>query len=204
MKTDIKIAKVAVVVSFIVLLFCTYYLRSHVLLLNRTRFEARKTDSDQSMQQRKDEYPMRVAEYEAESKQYEIEMAHHEEMLNLYRTNYEEYVKRRKDRYAPPGLPRRPHRPTSPEASDRMAKIGAQFTNQQYDYFDKTSRLNWVACAAALALVGSLLYLLMFDIEGKRLFYVVVLALSFVFMIGPSFHSLLSAVVGFMRGPAGY
>ena len=64
--------------------------------------------------------------------------------------------------------------------------------------------MNWIAWLAALLLVGSLLYLLMFDTEGKRIFYVVLLLLSFVFMIGPSFHSIMSAIVGFLRAPGVY
>jgi len=44
-------------------------------------------------------------------------------------------------------------------------------------------------------LTGGLFYLLMFDTEGKRLFYGVGLVLSFVFLIGPTFHSVLTAIV---------
>jgi hypothetical protein len=58
-----------------------------------------------------------------------------------------------------------------------------------------------VACLAAMSLVGGLLYLLMFDQEGKRIFYLAVLVLSFVFMIGPSFHSILSGIIGLMNAP---
>jgi|TARA_B110001454_G_C12413987_1_gene306441 hypothetical protein len=57
------------------------------------------------------------------------------------------------------------------------------------------------ACIAALSLVGGLLYLLMFDVEGKRIFYIIILVLSFVFMTGPSCHSIMSAVAGFLQAP---
>jgi hypothetical protein len=64
-----------------------------------------------------------------------------------------------------------------------------------------TGKLTWVACIGALALVGGLLYLLMFDVDGRRLYYVIVLLISFVFLIGPSFHTILSTIVGFLEMP---
>ena len=204
MARNIKFAKTVAILSFVVLLFVTYFLRSQVLTLNRIRFSAENVRSDENMRQLKESAPVRLAEYEAQMKQYEIQMKHYRQMLDLYNNDYDEYVKRRKDRYAPPKLPSKPQRPRSPEVSDELAKINAEFRQQQYRYFSRTSYLNWVACAAALSLVGALLYLLMFDVEGKRIFYVVIFVLSFVFMIGPSFHSILSAIVGFLRPPGLY
>ena len=49
--------------------------------------------------------------------------------------------------------------------------------------------------ALTLALTGGLLYLLLFDRAGPQLVYLAVLLSSFVFLIGPSFHSILSAIV---------
>ena len=204
MNRGIKIAKVIGIGGFLVLLFTTYYLRSQVLKLNTIRFSAENVRTDEDLKERKETYPVRAAEHEAQRKHYEIEMAHYREMLELFKTNYDEYVRRRKDKYAPPRMPRKPERPRSPELSDKLADINAEFRGQQYNYFNNTSKLNWVACVAALSLVGSLLYLLMFDIEGKRIFYIAILVLSFIFMIGPSFHSILSAIVGFLRPPGMY
>ncbi len=67
-----------------------------------------------------------------------------------------------------------------------------------------TSRLNWVAWIAATALVGGLLYLIMFDPAGGRIIYFALLVMSFVFMIGPAFHSIISAIVGFLEPPGVY
>ena len=61
-----------------------------------------------------------------------------------------------------------------------------------------------IACLAALSLVGGLLYLLMFDLNSNRLFYFMILVLSFMFLIGPSLQSVMSAIVGLMHGPHGY
>jgi len=43
-----------------------------------------------------------------------------------------------------------------------------------------------------------------FDGGNQRAFYLAVLILSFVFMIGPSFHSIMSAIVGFLHAPPIY
>jgi bacteriorhodopsin len=88
--------------------------------------------------------------------------------------------------------------------SDQLAQINAEFRAQQFHYFDSTSALNWVCCASALVLVGGLLSLIMFDTGSVRAFYLAVLVLSFVFMIGPSFHSIMSAIVGFLHAPSVY
>ena len=124
-------------------------------------------------------------------------------MLDLYKSDYEEYVKRLKDEFAPPIMPRSPVKPLSPKVSDDMREKVIEFREQQSKYFNSTSKLNWISCLAALSLVGGLLYLLMFDLEGKRIFYLVLIVLSFVFMIGPSFHSLMSALAGFLQAPQG-
>ncbi len=113
-------------------------------------------------------------------------------------------MKRLKDEFAPPYLPQIPQRPRSPELSDQLARINADFRAQQYRYFDSTSRLNWVTCVSALALVAGLLFLIMFETGSQRLLYLVILIVSFVFMIGPSFHSIMSAIVGLLEAPSAY
>ena len=52
-----------------------------------------------------------------------------------------------------------------------------------------------------VGLVGGLLCLILFDTANGRLIYFVTLVLSFVFLIGPSFHSIMSAIVGFLQAP---
>ena len=204
MKRSVTVAKFVTLVAFLVLLFTTYFLRSEVMDLTRIRFSAENVRSDERSAQQKADHPIRVEEYKAQMKHYELQTRHYRKMVKLYAEDYDEYVKRVKDRYAPPVLPRKPRMPRSPEVTARLAAIDVAFRRRQYEYFDRTARLNWVACVAALALVGGLIYLLMFDVEGKRVFYIVILVLSFVFMIGPSFHSILSGIVSLMRPPGLY
>lgn len=147
---------------------------------------------------------MRVAEYEVQTKNYELQMDHYREMLDLYRSNYAEYVKRQRDNYQPPQLPQKPQQARSPELSDKLGQINADFRAQQYHYFDSTSRMNWVCCASALILAGGLLFLIMFETGNQRVLYLTVLVLSFVFMIGPAFQSIMSAIVGFLKAPSLY
>jgi len=202
-KKDIAIAKYTTIAAFLVLLFSTYYLRAQVLKLNTIRLSSENIRTEEVRREAEESLPLRQKEYELRMAHYETEQKHYEDMLDLYRTDYEEYVKRTKDKFAPPRMPQKPTKPISPELSDKLVEVGAKFRDQQYHYFSSTSKLNWIACIAALSLVGGLLYLLMFDVEGKRIFYIIILVLSFVFMIGPSFHSIMSAVAGFLQAPHG-
>ena len=204
MKKTLVVVKCVTITAFMVTLCTTYYLRSEVLKLNKIRFSSENVRAEENLRDRKESYPVRMAEYEVQMKNYELQMEHYEEMLELYRTDYNEYVKRLKDHYKPPQLPHKPQKPKSPDLSDQLAKINAEFRAQQFHYFDSTSRLNWVCCASALVLVGGLLSLIMFEAGNQRILYLVVLVLSFVFMIGPSFHSIMSAIVGFLRAPPVY
>ena len=201
--SSIKIAKFITIISFLVLLFSTYFLRSKVLELNTIRMSSQNVMAEENEKSLNDSLPQRTKEYENKIKQYEIQKKHYDEMLDLYQSDYEEYVKRIKDKFVPPRMPPNPVKPLSPEISDEMQKISIEFRKKQSHYFESTSKMNWVSCVAALTLVGGLLYLLLFDLQGKRLFYMVLLVLSFIFMIGPSFHSLMSALAGFLQAPQG-
>lgn len=204
MKTLIIIVKSITIVAFMVTLCATYYLRSEVLELNRIRFSSENVRAEQNLKEMEESHPVRIAEYKVQTKNYELQMEHYKEMLELYQTDYDEYVKRLKDDYRPPQIPRKPQKPRSPELSDELGKINAEFRTQQYHYFDSTSRLNWVCCISALLLVGGLLFLIMFETGSQKVLYLIVLLLSFVFMIGPSFQSIMSAIVGFLRAPPIY
>ena len=201
--SSIKIAKFITIISFLVLLFSTYFLRSKVLELNTIRMSSQNVMAEETEKNLNNSLPQRTKEYENKLKQYEIQKKHYDEMLDLYQSDYEEYVKRIKDKFVPPRMPPNPVKPLSPEISDEMQKISIEFRKKQSHYFESTGKMNWVSCVAALTLVGGLLYLLLFDLQGKRLFYMVLLVLSFIFMIGPSFHSLMSALAGFLQAPQG-
>ena len=195
-------AKAIAILGFLVLLSTTYSLRTEVLSLNRIGFSADDARAAYDLRRSRETYPQRVEEYRVATKNYELQQAHYQEMLRLYQTNYDAYSKRLKDRYVPPQLPTKPHPPAPPELLKRLAEINAEFRDQRSNYFRIASTLNVVAWAAALALAGGLLYLLMFDVEGPRLYYVVILGLSFIFLIGPAFHTILSGIVGFMHEPS--
>jgi hypothetical protein len=63
---------------------------------------------------------------------------------------------------------------------EKLYEINTAFRVRKSRYFATTSRLNWLACTAALMLVGGLLYLLMFDTTAQRWHYLVALVISFV------------------------
>ena len=197
-------AKLVAIASFLVLLSTTYYLRTEVLELNKIRFSADETRAEYEMEQLEQEHPQEVERYKVETKNYELQMKHYEDMLALYESDYTEYTRRLKDEYEPPQLPYRPSPPRPPEYTRKLSEINARFRAQKHHYFEVTSSLNWVAWIAAVGLVGGLLWLIMFDAAGSRLIYLLALVMSFVFMIGPSFHSILSAIVGFLQAPPTY
>ena len=195
-------AKLVTMLSFLVLLSTVYMLRGEALTLGRIGFSGDKAKADLDQQRAKETYPERAKRHEVAMKNYELQLKHYEKMIDLYTKDYEGYMKLVQDKAAPPAPPQMPQRPEAPlpaELEQRMAEIKVEFRQQKSHYFQTTTTLNWVAWIAALGLCASLLYLLMFDLEGQRLLYVAVLVLSFVFMIGPALQTLLTGIVGLLQ-----
>jgi len=178
-------AKIIAISGFLALLCTTYWLRHEVLELNRIGFSADETRARYEAERLRNAFPQEVERHKVALKNYELEKKHYDEMLQLYQTDYESYARRLKDQYRPPQMPAQPQPPRAPEYTQKLTEINAAFRAQKHHYFELTSTMNWIAMGAALALVGGLLYLV----------------LSFVFLIGPAFHSILSAVVGFLKAP---
>ena len=182
---SLKLAKFSAIIGFLGLVVCSYYLRGEALALSRIRFSADEVRLTHELQEMEESYPDRVEQYEVELRQYELNQAHYREMLELYQTDYDAYVKRIEDKYEPPQLPYRPSKPGPPEVSRKLYEINADFRKRKYAYFRTTSKLNWLACVTALMLSGGLLWLMMFDTSSPRWHYLVALVVSFVFLIGP-------------------
>ncbi len=160
--------------------------------------------------------------YEVAQKNYELQEKHYRKMLEMYLNDYDAYVTAIWDKYSPPRLPDepsmpklpkepappqmpvKPQPPRSPEYTKQLSEIDAEFRARKHHYFAVTSVMNWLAMAGAMCLVGGLLYLILFDTATGRLMYFLTLVLSFVFLIGPSFHSIMSAIVGFLEAPGVY
>lgn len=201
---SLAIAKIMALLGFLALLVCTYYLRSEVLALNHIRFSADEVRAANELKQRRESYPDRIKQHDAIMKHYELQRKHYREMLDLYQNDYDEYVKRIEDKFQLPHLPHAPRKPISPEVSEKLHEINADFRARKNQYFATSSRLNWLACTAALMLVGGLLYLLLFDTNDQRWHYLVALVISFVFLIGPAFHSIMTGIIGFLEEPRVY
>ncbi len=201
MQKLIPVVKLLTIVAFGTTLFSTYYLRSQVLQLNSIKFESDNARAEQQVEHVKESYPRRVEEYETSLKDFELQVEHYNTMLDLYHSDYEAYAQRLKDEYQPPQKPRLPIKPSPPEEADELLLINAKFRQQQYHYFRSSMVLNWTSCVAAITLCGCLLFLMLFDQGNQRFIYLAVLMISFVFMIGPSFHSIMSAIVGFLNAP---
>jgi len=197
-------AKFAALTGFLTLLVCTYYLRSEVLALSHIRFSADELRATNDLKRLRESYPDRVQQHELAMKHYELEQQHYQKMLELYENSYEEYVKRIEAEFKPPPLPVSPMKPDPPEIAQQFYEINAAFRTRKNQYFARTSRLNWIACVAALMLAGGLMFLLMFDTVGVRWHYLAALLLSFTFLIGPALHSILSGIIGFLEEPRVY
>ena len=52
--------------------------------------------------------------------------------------------------------------------------------------------------------MGGLIYLLMIDANGQHWHHSVALVISFVFLIGPAFHAILTGIIGFLEEPGIY
>ena len=197
----IVVAKIMALLGFLALVTCTYYLRSEVLALSHIKFSADEVRAANELKQLRESYPDRVKQHEAAIKHYELQTEHYRKMLDMYQNDYDEYVKRIDDRYNPPPLPFAPTKPDPPDVAEKLHEINTDFRTRKNQYFATSSRLNWLACIAALMLVGGLVYLLMFDANGHRWHYLVALVISFVFLIGPAFHSILTGIIGFLEEP---
>lgn len=201
-KSLIVIAKLGAIAGFLLLVFGTYTLRSKVLVLSEIRFSADNVRVENDIEQMQEAFPTRLEEYAASLKQYELQMEHYEEMLNLYQNDYDAYVQRLEDKYKVPRMPTAPNKPRSPEISRQLYEINADFRREKHDYFEEAIGLNRVATVAAMMLVGCLIFLMMFDSESPRWHYLVALVISFVFLIGPSFHSIMTGLIGILEAPS--
>ena len=197
-------AKLFVIGGFLTLLVITYWLRSEVLGLSRIHFSSDEKKVELEQKQSRDSFPDRQKQYEVGLKNYDLQLKHYEKMMQIYEKDLDEYANLTKKELQPPQVPDRPTPPKSPEVEDQFRTIETEFVLRRYRYFVICEYGNWIACMAALSLVGGLLYLLMFDLNGNRLFYFMVLVLSFVFLIGPSLQSVMSIIIGMMNGPHSY
>lgn len=203
-RRSIVVAKCLALIGFLSLVTCTYYIRSEVLALSHIKFSADEVRAAHDLEQLRESFPDRQKQYEAQLKHYELQLQHYRTMLDLYENDYEAYVQRIEDKFNPPALPHQPQPPQAPELAQQLYEINTQFRTRKNQYFATTSRLNWLACIAAQMLIGGLVYLLMFDTSQQRWHYLVAMVVSFVFLIGPAFHSILTGIIGFLREPSVY
>jgi hypothetical protein len=204
MESRLNTAKFCCLTGFLILLATTYWLRSEVLGLTRIRFSADERKVELERKQNRESFADRQKEHEIAQKNYDLQLKHYEKLMALYEQDFEAYAKLPRENLVVPQIPNHPVAPTPPEVTDQFRNIQSEFVLRRYRYFAVSEIGNWIACFAAVLLVGGLLYLLLFDAQTNRFVYVASLLLSFVFLIGPSFHSVLSAVIGLLKGPDGY
>lgn len=201
---SIMIAKFMALLGFLFLVACSYYLRSEVLALSHIKYSADEVRAANDLKQLRESYPDRQKQYQVAIRNYELQTEHYRTMLDLYQNDYDAYVKRIEDKYDPPRLPTPPTKPDPPLVAEQLFEFNTDFRTRKNQYFASSSRLNWFACGAAMMLVGGLIFLLMFDTTGERWHYLVALVISFAFLIGPSFHSIITTIISFLEEPGIY
>ena len=197
------IAKCLAISGFLILMTTTYWIRSEALALSRIHFSADEKKVELEQQRSRDTFADRQRQHEVAVKNHDLALKHYEMMLEVYERDLPAYAELTEKHVHPPQLPQRPAPPTPPEVEDQLRQIQTEFVMRRFRYFAVTEWANWICCLAAVCLAGGLLFLLMFDANGNRLFYFLTLMLGFVFLIGPSFHTLISAFIGLLHGPNG-
>ncbi|MBX3353442.1 MAG: hypothetical protein KF684_10975 [Phycisphaeraceae bacterium] len=193
---SLKIPKTIALVCFLILVACTYTVRGKVIELNEVRLSSDHARAEAGMEAFLGSYEARRAAYDAERAVYERDM-------RLFNENLEEFLREQSERRMS-GMsraPQMPMPPQTPEVTSELARINAEFRAARHEYFKMARWLNLVAGLASLGLVGSLVYLAMTDRETGRWVYLGVLSVAFVFLIGPSFHTVLSSIVSALKPP---
>lgn len=193
---SLKIPKTIALVCFLILLVCTYTVRGKVIELNEVRLSSDHARAEAGMAQFLETYEARRASYDAQRAVYERDMRFFTEDLEGFL--YEQSERRMSGVMRTPQMPVLPQ---PPEVTENLARINAEFRAARHEYFKMARWLNIVAGLASLGLVGSLVHLAMNDRETGRWVYLGILSVAFVFLIGPSFHTVLSSIVSATKPP---
>lgn len=191
---SLKVPKTIALACFLVLVACTYTVRSRVVTLNEMRLSADQTRAEAGLEAFLAGSEARRAAYEAQRTAYERDM-------EWFTRDYEGFMDAQREQMMAPRAPRPPLPPLSPDAARTLAEANASFRAARREYFAFAFYVNIASGLAALGLVGSLVYLAMNDPAGGRWVYLGVLSVAFVFLIGPSFHTVLSSIVSAMNAP---
>lgn len=194
MKRASLLAKIIVIASMLCLLGTTFVLRAKILTLVNFLMTGQDIVATERMDRFHAAEDDRQSEYVAALARFEIGMEQYRSLLQLYQDDLDAYRKRTNEgrMTQPPPIPEKPRLPRTPEVQRTLAEINSNFRDARNSYFRFATALNGFVAVCALLLIGGLLFLMFFDASNGRLMYIVVLAISFVFIIGPAFHSALT------------
>lgn len=203
MKHAIVTAKIFVILSLLCLLSTTYFLRSRLLDLVDHLIDGQNVQAQERMDRFRASEEDRQAEYDAALSRFETGKERFRSLLELYQEDLEAYREQTNEGKVtqPPPSPQKPHPPSAPATQQQLAEIHQEFREARTRYFALASGLNSLVGIFSLLLVGGLVFLIFFETSGPRAVYVVILGLSFVFLIGPALHSALTFVAYDLRPP---
>jgi len=203
MNKAIAAAKLVLVLSTVGLLVISYGLRSRLLAMIWQSVSAQDIVATDQMRQYRESATDRETEYKARLAAFDAEMKVYLARIDLFVTDRDAYRRETQDGRAlqAPMLPVKPRPPRSPAVQDQLAQANEVFRTEREAYFRIAPAMNILAACFAIGVVGSLLFLICFDPRNGRIGYILVLVLSFVFLIGPALYSLITASVYRMPPP---
>ncbi|MEM1354242.1 MAG: hypothetical protein AAGC44_14755 [Planctomycetota bacterium] len=203
MPRAIVAAKIIVIVCMAMLLLTTYMLRSRVLNMVGQYINAENIVAEEQMSRFTSSSKERQQAYEAGLVRYQVQVQRYRDLLDMYENDFETYQQQMRDGRPPmaPPVPTRPNPPRTPEVQEQLAKTHTQFRKTRDSYFATARTLNLLVGLCAIGLIGGILFLIMFDANQPRFAYLVVLVISFVFVVGPALHSAMTFMAYSMRPP---
>jgi hypothetical protein len=203
MQKAVTAAKVVAMLAMLCLLGTTYVLRSRILTLVSHLMAGQDIVANEQMDRFVAGEADREEEYDIALARHEVEMERYESELKLFQEDPEAYLERTfEGRPAiPPMIPEKPSPPRTPEVQRELAELNQAFRSARSSYFSLATGLNAFVGFCALSLVGSLLFLILFDAGASKVTYVVLLVLSFAFIIGPALHTALTTMAYQLNAP---
>ena len=203
----LRAMKVIAIVSAAVLVLLSYGVRG--VAVNLITFLSKATDvvETSDLEQFRAISSQRARVFDAETKKYDAAIAKFEERVVAYEQEAESetdpYQARSQQQMQQQIVGPRPPTPPFPRAvEDRIADLNQEFRSSKHSFFQTLPALHIAAALAALVLTASLIGLALFDVPQARIANVMLLAVCFIFLIGPALFSAYTGFILWLDPPA--
>lgn len=193
----LKAVRWITVSGFVILLFTVYILRAQVVEITAMKYRVEDESRKVSDRRYEENFELRKKDYELQKQAYQMRVAHYNKMVKRFQEDYDTYRKERHPEAPIP--PRLPEPPSNPEEQKKVRELTTEFIAHRFGFYTTLYILCFVNLLGAAMLVGGIVTLILFERPKGRLAWLGLLVLSFVFLIGPAFHTILSALVGWLK-----